>query len=100
MMYALLPRFIWLSIVLYMSLLLTPKLFPACNTANCNFGTQTSEYCGPAGSCEYPEYCKMAQCQASTCSPPQFGYVNYCVLFSYCNAYPNCNGGCGASPPC
>ena len=90
-----LVKLTWLTAVFCIAFVGAPKLFPACNTASCNFGSQTSEYCYNSGACEYPDYCKMATCQASTCSPPQNGYINYCVHYSYCNAFPNCNSGCG-----
>jgi hypothetical protein len=87
----------WIVVVFFCSLIMTPRLFPACNTTYCNWGSEISEYCGPAGACEFPEYCKMVDCQNNSCSPPVSGYIRYCVLQAYCTAYPNCNGGCPSS---
>jgi hypothetical protein len=84
--------FTWFLAVFFVSS--TAPKAPACNTAECNFGTLTSDYCFNSGSCDYPDFCHLAQCATLQCPTVTYGHNHFCVLFSYCYAYPTCNSGC------
>jgi hypothetical protein len=84
----------WLMTAFLVAFTVTPQLYPACNQAVRNWGLVQYDGCFPSGSCEYPEYCDANRCTNLTCNPPNYGWNDFCVLFTYCHAFYPCLNGC------